>query len=342
MGSKRVRDYILGHFNRLFFTLLFTFFFIATVILLIKIAGLTSIIKMGFYDLFLLYLYSLPMVLFYTIPVAFFVAATLALNKASYDNELFVLFSLGVSPKRIYGIFFGLALLISILLFLISIGTIPLSKVLYANFLSKLHKESSINIKPSEFGHKFGDFFVFVEDISGDIFKDVILYSKKGFEGENFVFSKEAIIQRDSNNFGITLKNGQLFAEKNETIYKIDFDKLTIFDTKGFEKKRYDGILSYWIEAFYGDKKRAKDLSASIITSLFPLLILHLILVFGITHHRIQKNRSYLYLILTCTIFYGLTYYVSITSPFFGSILLLVIWLTLSYVLYKLKIEKRF
>ncbi len=337
----RAREYILSAFNSLFFPLFFTLFFIASIILFVKVAGLSSAVKMELGDLMLLYLYSLPLVLFFVIPLCFFAAGVLSLNRLSYDNELILFFSLGNSPTFIYKIFLRYAILSSLMLLFVSMMLVPISKVLYKNFIDELYAKASLSIKSAQYGNKFGDFFVFVNDSDGKSFKDVVMYSKHGLEKESFMMAKSAHINQGDGHIEIALKDGRGYVEDNESRYFLNFEKLTLFDTREPEYEYFKGVFEYWLKADT-DTKRAKDLSQSILFSLFPLLVLHLVLVFGIRHFRVQKNRSYYYILLASGLFYGLTYYVSITIPFVGTPLLVLGWGFACYKIYSNSVKARF
>ena len=94
----RLQKYILSNLSTLFISIFMPLFAIASVIFSIKLATYTAVIQLSLYDMAKLYLFVLPEILFFTLPISFFVAATLSLFKLSNDNEIVVLFSLGIKP----------------------------------------------------------------------------------------------------------------------------------------------------------------------------------------------------------------------------------------------------
>lgn len=337
-----LRNYIFLNFNQVFFPLFFTLFFISSVILFVKIAGLTSIVQITFYELFKLYYYSMPGVIFFTIPVSFFAGAVIALNKMSYDYEMPVLFSLGMSPRTLLRLFFKLSVLVSVLLLIISLGMVPLSKQLYKGFLEEKQNSANINIRTTEFGQKFGDWMIYINenDEENKKFKDVVMFSPTSFQKESFIMAKDAEIIGDELGIRLELSQGKAFLEQNNTLEQINYQTMQIRDMSQGAESDFAGIITHWKEAFEGDNKRAKELCASVLTSLFPFLSVFLILTFGIHNPRYQKNRSYFFIIIACSIFYGITYSASISMPFLGMIIVPVVWFGISYSLYRKFVAK--
>lgn len=341
-SQNNLRNYIFLNFNQVFFPLFFTLFFISSVILFVKIAGLTSIVQMTFYELFELYYYSMPGVIFFTIPVSFFAGAVIALNKMSYDYEMPVLFSLGMSPGTLIRLFFKLSILVSFLLLIMSLGMVPLSKQLYKSFLEEKQNSANINIRTTEFGQKFGDWMIYINenDEENKKFKDVVMFSPGNFKKESFIMARDAKIVGDELGIRLELSQGKAFLEQNNTLEQINYKTMQIRDMSEGSASDFTGIISHWKKAFEGDAKRAKELCASVLTSLFPILSIFLILAFGIHNPRYQKNRSYFFIILACSIFYGIIYGVSISIPFLGMIVVPILWMGASHYLYRQLVAK--
>lgn len=334
---KNVKRYLFIHINQVFYPLFFVLFFISSVILFIKISGLTSVIKITFGELFLLYLYSMPAVIFFTIPVTFFAAGVIALAKLSYDYELVVLFSLGLKPKVIARRLFPVLAGITALLMLLSLGMIPISKELYKTFIEEKRKNASMNIEVSEFGHKFGDWLVFIngKGEQANQFENVVLFSNKSFGKESFLLADQARLVGDEQDIRLELEKGSATIEEKQEVWQIDYETMQIRDPRWQNQDGFTTVFEYWAKAFFGDAKRAKDFCASILTSLFPLVSLPLILCFGIQNPRYGKNRAYFYVILSCMGYYGLTYLASINFPFLGIFIIPIVWILGSTLLYR-------
>lgn len=332
-----LRQYLFLAFNQIFFPLFFTLFFISSVILFVKIAGLTSIVQMTFFELFQLYFYSMPNVIFFTIPVSFFAACVIALTKLSYDYELPVLFSLGMNPMKIAHILGTLSLLVSLLLLIISLGMVPLSKQQYRQFIEEKQNNANINIRATEFGQKFGDWMLFINETGDDShnYKDIVLFSNKQFEKESFLIAKDAQITGTPTGITLKLDQGRAFLESNNTIEQIDFEAMKIRDTASGSDEPFYGVVDYWKKAFEGDTKRAKDLCASILFSIFPSICILTALVFGIHNPRYHRNRSYVLIGIAIGVFYTMVYSSSVTVPLLGTFLVPIVWLGGSYWLYR-------
>ena len=160
---NRANRYLLKHFSELFSSLFFILFFITSVVFFIKITTLTAVIQMNFLELGTLYVYLLPRTLIYTLPVTFFIALCITLFNLSRENETIVLFTLGYNPKKIAQFFMSFASLLSFILVLDLLVLIPISKQLNTNFIEYKKAEAKFNIKASEFGQKFSDWFVYIE-----------------------------------------------------------------------------------------------------------------------------------------------------------------------------------
>jgi len=102
---KLLKKYLLINFSQTFFPIFLTLYSITSIIFLVKIASLTSIIQINFFELLELYLYSVPTILFYTLPISIFVSLSLTLSKLSSEYELIVITSFGLNPIKILKIF---------------------------------------------------------------------------------------------------------------------------------------------------------------------------------------------------------------------------------------------
>ena len=179
----KLRSYILSNFSLLFFSIFIPLFSIASVIFIIKVATMTSVIKLSILEMFKLYTFVLPELLFFTLPITFFVAATLALHKLSSDNEMTVIFALGIKPSKILGILSVPALFLTLVLIFDFFIMIPHTKTLSTNFIQYKTSEAKFNLGASEFGHNFGDWMLYIgNDNSEGTYGDVFLFHKNNKE----------------------------------------------------------------------------------------------------------------------------------------------------------------
>ncbi len=338
----RLSRYLNKNFSTIFFSLFIPLFSVASLIFFIKVVSITSIIKVDFLELLNLYLYVLPQIFFYTIPITFFAAAIITLSKLSYDYEMVVLFTLGIKPIKIAHILGKMALLASITLLILSLGIIPQAKQMYKGFIVYKKAEAVFNIKPSEYGQKFGDWLLFLGSGNGkNRFKNVALYNQKVMNKENFILAKEANIISDNEGLKFILKEGKGYTYEKEKLKEIEFEKMVINDLSVIEGKTYRNIIEYWFEST-SNKTRAFDFSIFIIVSLFPMISIFLILAIGIKNPRYEKNYTYLWIILSIVIFYTISFLLSKQLPFYSIAIILPFWFFIGYFIYRKKINQRY
>lgn len=334
--SNSIRSYLFSTFARLFFIFFIVLFFISSIIVLIGIAGVTFVIKISFYDLLWLYLYSLPNSVFFILPITFFATSILALSKLSYDYELLVFFSLGINPNKIIKVFLPLSILVSITLLIFSLAIVPLSKSAYRNFISEKKTNVDVNIKSGEFGQKLGDWLVYVDDAKDREYSNLVLFSTQGLETESFILARSGKANSIDSIFEIDLFNGIAYFADSHNVKEVVFKNMIVRNKIGEVQLNSYDLLNYWKEAFGDSNNRlTRIFSQSILISLFPLFSIFLLPLFGIANPRFHKNLSYLYIICSIGIFYTLVYFVMEHIPLLGIPILLLLWLAISYILYR-------
>ncbi|PAF41819.1 LptF/LptG family permease [Helicobacter sp. 11S03491-1] len=330
-----IKKYIFLAVSQIFFPFFLVLFFIASVVLLISIAGVTLVVKMNVLDLGQLFLYSLPGTVFFIIPITFFAACVLGLSRLSYDYELLVFFSLGISPKKILKIFIPISLLVSVVLLMFSLAMIPLSKSAYSDFIAEKKNKVDINIRPGEFGQKLGDWLVYVNKAHSNHYNQLVLFSSDGLSQESFIVADSGEVDNNGGVFELTLHNGDAYFAQNSEIKKIDFKQMILKNEAGALKLNSYDLISYWKSAFKGDTSQARRFSQAIMTSVFPLVSIFLIPLFGIANPRFHKNMSYVYILLSVGIYFLIMHITSQNIPFWGLIFLPILWLIGSYWLYR-------
>lgn len=316
-------------------------FAIASVIFMIKLATYTAVIQLSVWEMFKLYFFVLPEILFYTLPVTFFIAATLAIFRLSNENEIIVLFSLGIKPTFIIKAYFKQALLLSLILLFDFFVLFPHSKILSANFISYKKSEAKFNLSASEFGHSFGDWLLYLGEDNGDgSYSKVFLFNKKQKE-EILISAKKAEVLNDSGILRLRLEDGQGYSYSKEKFTQIDFQTMLINDTMKTDLTKYRTALDYWKSNERADVKK-RMLITDTLLSLFPLVSLFLVAAIGIVHTRHQKSKTYLYMFLSVVIYYGLTLGLQKVLFFYTIPILLVSWLIVSYFIYKKTILNRY
>ena len=337
----RIQKYILSNLSTLFISIFMPLFAIASVIFSIKLATYTAVIQLSLYDMAKLYLFVLPEILFFTLPISFFVAATLSLFRLSNDNEIVVLFSLGIKPSFIIKTMSKPALLLSTLLIFDFFILFPHAKVLSSNFISYKKSEAKFNLSASEFGHSFGDWLLYLGvDNQNGTYSKVFLFNKKK-EEEILISAKTAELLNDSGILRLRLTDGEGYSYSKDKFSQINFKSMLINSTMKTSLKEYKKPLEYWVSPI-NEKKKKRMFITDIVLSLFPLLSLFLVASIGIVHARHQKSRIYLYLFLGVVLFYGATFGLQKVLGFYTIPLIIITWTTATYILYKKNIVNRF
>ncbi len=338
---NKISKYILKNFTESFNPIFFTLFFMVSIIYFIKIAQITAVIKVTFLELGELYLFILPRIIIYTFPIVFFIAIAITLTKMSKDNEISVIFSFGVSPKKIVKIFFVLSLATSLSLLINAVFLIPISKQLYRSFVDVKKAEAKLNISAMEFGQKFSNWLVFInKSKKQNNFQDIIMYSKDKNK-EDFIIAKNASIKNSKGVLSLHLQNGKAFVIEKESIKQTDYKTMDIYNSKNLEISGSKGVLSYWLKGIK-DKGRAKDFATFILVSLFPLFAFLLSVTIGIFNPRYEKSNAYTYIFLTIFSYYVLMYYLISINPLLSIVLVPAITLAFSIIFFKRKILKRY
>jgi lipopolysaccharide export system permease protein len=325
----------------IFLSIFMPLFAIASVIFMIKLATYTAIIQLTIWDMTKLYLFVLPEILFYTLPITFFVAATLSLFKLSTDNEMVVLFALGIKPRFIIKTLLKPAILLSLLLAFNFLVLFPHATTLSSNFVSYKKSEAKFNLSASEFGHSFGNWLLYIgEDNEDETYSDVILFNKNKKE-EIIISAKRAQIINDSGILRLKLIDGEGYSYSKEKFSQIDFETMYINDTMTTDLKEYKTPIEYWLS---DDRKESKThmMITDTLLSLFPIISLFLVVSIGTVHVRHQKGRIYLYLFVSILVFYGATLGLQKLLVYYTIPTVAIVWLLATYTLYRKTIVARF
>ncbi|SFV60655.1 Predicted permease YjgP/YjgQ family [hydrothermal vent metagenome] len=337
----RVQKYILKNLSSLFLSLFIPLFAIASVIFLIKLATYTAIIQLTIWEMTKLYLFVLPQILFYTLPIAFFVAATLSLFKLSHDNEIIVLFALGIKPSFILKTLFKPAFLLTLLLAFDFFIIFPHSTVLSSNFISYKKSEAKFNLAASEFGNSFGDWLLYLGGKKDDgTYYNVFLFNKKAKE-EILISAQKAEIINDSGILRLKLTNGEGYSYSTKKLSQINFKTMMINDTLKTHLHPYKKPLAYWL-AKEKHKKKVKMFITDTLLALFPTISLFIVVAIGVVQVRHQKSRVYLYLFISIALYYGFTIGLQHLLHFYTIPVVSLTWLVITYFIYKKTIVNKF
>ncbi len=351
----RLRKYILNNLYMVFISMFISLFAIASVVFMIKLATYTAVIQLSILDLVKLYIFVLPEILFFILPLTFFVAATLSIFKLSTDNEIVVLFSLGIHPKFIIKTLLVPATLLSTLLIFNFLILFPHAKTLSTNFISYKKSEAKFNLGASEFGHSFGKWLLYIgKDNADETYSDVILFNKNK-EEEIIISAKKAEIINDSGILRLKLSNGEGYSYSKEKFSQINFDTMFINDTMTTNLLTYGNAFEYWIPQHkegeteikhlmieFDQETKRKKFAVNVLLSLFPILSLFLVTSISIVHIRHQKAKIYLHLFLSVVIYYGATLGLKSTLGIYIIPAVAISWIIATYIFYRRTIVARF
>jgi len=303
----KLKNYLLSNFSQIYFSIFLPLYVIASVIMLVKIAAFTSVIQLSLFEMVKLYLFMLPDLLFYTLPVTFFIAAVMTVAKLSFDYEMIVIFSLGVKPSNVLMFFTKLAFIQSLILIILFFIVSPHTKNLYKNFIKVKKTEAKFNIEASEYGHKFGDWLIFVgENNDEGKFSDLILFNQQA-EEETLILAKNADIVTKTGVLKLQLEQGKGFNYTKESLSQMSYRKMYINDTTVADTDEYRDTLQYWLNPDKREKMTRK-FTINTLVALFPLLSVFLIPTIGIINARHQKGYTYAYIFTAILLYYGLTF----------------------------------
>ena len=341
---NRANRYLLKHFSELFSSLFFILFFITSMVFFIKIASLTAVIEMNFLELGTLYIYLLPRTLLYTLPVTFFLALTITLFNLSRENETIVLFTLGYDPKKIARFFMFFAALLSGILLITLFILIPISKELNSNFIDYKKAQAKFNIKASEFGQKFSDWFVYIEksDDANKKYEGITLYQlPNGKEKEKLILAQKAQIHNEKGMLSLNLESGTIFDFSINELAQTNFEKMNINAKPKVAIGSIQSVREYWSDVFT-DKRRAYELSFFVLIALFPMASTLIAISIGIVTYRYNRGGIYGAIFVTIGVYITLTTLLSTWYPKIAPFAVFSLMMLVSYLISNKRIKAVF
>lgn len=336
---KIFKNYLLKQISNSFFPIFLTLFFITSIVYLVKIASLTSIIKIDFLELMLMYSYSLANILFLTLPISFFAASIIALSKLSSEYELIIFTSFGLKPFEILKMIFPALFFLCIALLILAMDLIPKSEYLNAKFLSYKQAQASFNIKASEYGQSFGDWLIYMEDSKNGKYDDIKLFTTQD-QKDQFIIAKNASINNLSTDINLELENGKTLIIEPSEINQINFKKMYLYQSIENEFiEPFTNTFDYWTSKLADSDRVLRKFNFYVLISIFPLISMFLILQFSYFNPRFDKNRSSIYIIVSATLYYILAYYLSKSIAYYSLAVLPLLWLSISYFIYAKKVK---
>ncbi|QKF60163.1 LptF/LptG family permease [Aliarcobacter lanthieri] len=338
----RLNNYLYSQLSLTFFPIFLGLFFITSVVFLVRIVSLTSVITINFFELFELYSYTIPQILLFTFPISFFISLSISISKLSGEYELTVITSFGVGPIRIIKSFLPITIFVSITSLILTLGLIPKTKYSMNEFINVKKAEANFNIRESEFGQKFGEWLIFINSKENNIFKDVkLLKASNNNENEQFIIAKEAFLDNDGYLI-FKLLDGKIFILEKDSLNQINYDEMYINEViKDNQINSFTTSFNYWILSLKYNLDNDSFIFF-ILTSIFPLISIFLVIIYGYFNPRYDKNRTVIYSIITVVIYYIFIKYIGDRFLLHSLYIIPSIWLFSSYILYSKTIKKEY
>ncbi len=336
---KKLKQYISSTISATFFPIFLSLFTITSVVYLVKIASLTSVITIDFSELLYLYSLSVPTILYFSLPVTFFIAIILNLSKLSSEYELIVISSFGMSPMKLARVIFPITFFMSIALFVIGFVVIPKTDYLKAKFINQKQQEAQFNIKPSEYGQVFGPWHIYVEGKIGDQYRDITLFMPTE-DKDTFVSAKNANIENTQNVMKLNLQNGIAMNIMDKNMQQIDFELMRLGYQVAEAKKisTINDIIEYWYKTQTDDSIKRMFIR-NILIGFLPIISVFFFIGLGFYNPRYQKNKNTMYAIILVTIYMITFDKIALSKDFNSMYIFLVIWIIVSYTIYKIRIK---
>lgn len=300
-----VRSYLSSNFTKTFLTIFIPFFFIISLVYLVKISILTAKIQMSFPELLQLFGYSIPTIIFHTLPISFIASVATTLQRLSIDNELVALFSLGLPARKlIYPLIF-IASLFTALLLVISFITMPQTNQLFNAFRDSKKAEMTFNVVPEEFGQKFGNYYIYVTDEVNGKFKETVIYYQDDNHTDQIISADSGEMLNRNGIFSLVLYDGKGYTLAPDITRQIIFKKLQTYDSMSNRGSALYGVEEYWRQSMT-DKQRKQKMLFYFFISAIPLLSLYMIVAFSIINPRYQRGHSFVVIGSIAALFYFL------------------------------------
>lgn len=335
---KNLKNYIYSQFGHSFFPIFIVLFVITSIVFLVKIASLTSVIKIDFIELLQLFSYTIGEILFYTLPVAFFVGMIVTLAKLSMEYELMVITSFGLKPINVLKILLPITIMFTVVLLVVSLGVIPKSKYLSSSMIKQKTKQASLNIKASEFGQKFGEWQVYIQKSDENRYYDLKMF-KKGPKADHFISARSARTFNEKGDIKLVLDDGKYIVFDNK-INQINFKTMKINNSiASTDGDHFKNSFEYWMK-IGKERKHTEKFSFYILASFWPLLSLFLIIGISYFNPRYDKNRSAMFAIFCTIIYYTVAINLSKNILLYSIIIVPPIWLLFGYLVYYKRVKK--
>ena len=336
---KLFNKYLLKVYAQTFYPIFFTLYIITSIVYLVKLATLTSIIQVNFYELLELYSFTIPTILFYTLPITIFISLVLTISKLSGEYELIVITSFGLNPLKIVLHLMPTIIFTTIFLLVNNLALMPKADYMRKVFLENKKKEAQFNIKASQYGQQFASWLIYVNKEKDGVYKDIVLYQPKK-NIDQIVIAKKASTNNDGSNLSLNLTDGKAL-KIDQKISQVNFAKMVINNEIKYtmDINTFDDLILYWKQQKKQDPKMVY-FTFSVLSGVLPLVFILFIISFGFYNPRYETNRSVFYSISVTILYIVLSKKLSKILGFDALYILPIIFFIFSYIYYTMRVKK--
>ena len=212
---------------------LFTFF-----LTIDRIYSLTDLVVtkgVPFHLVLQLLVYMLPSFLAHTLPMALLLAVLLAAGRLASDLEVVALKASGVSPLRLFLPFLLMALAVMAATAVLTLAVNPWSnKAFQWQLLKILQTRASTGIKERVFNTAFGQFVIYVEEVSASQMglRGLLVADERDPKLSRFIMARQGRLFTDEENRRITLRliDGAIHESDSDTGLRYRYTAFGLYD----------------------------------------------------------------------------------------------------------------
>lgn len=198
--------------------------------------------------------------------------------------------------------------------------------------------DAQINIRPSEFGQRFGDWLLFVgSQKEKNRYEDVVLFSRAQDDKNGyFVIAKNAEVENAGGLLSLILKEGRSYQTGEEQMAQIDYAQMRVNEPGKLRALEFKGVIAHWMNRD-GNKGITRDFVWAILAGVFVLICLPAAAL-GIHNPRFEKNRAGAIALVLTVLFYAPAMVLGNQAIVF-TFLLPPVWLALILWLYRRRLR---
>jgi len=195
---------------------------------LLRLSKMITAFGVSFLDILKIIFLIQPQIMLFTIPISMLLSVLIVYGRMSFDNEIVVLRSAGMSLSMLFKPVFHITIGLLILSFFISLYLMPATLKRLRNEINTLFtKHISMAIEPGVFFNTFKDLIIFIKKKEEKILKNIFIYENNKNINHKVITAKSGKIEIKSAVAVFTLYDGVIhIASDNAT--EIRFKKYVL------------------------------------------------------------------------------------------------------------------